>query len=598
MRPLPSEDARDQIRSRLNLVDIVQQHVRLRKQGRELWGVCPFHQEKTPSFHVSEQKQSWYCFSCQKGGDLFTFVQEIEKTDFRGALAILAEQAGVELPERSGAEQQRSQLRRRLLELNRLAAQYYEFVLHNLPAGEPGRELLARRGVGEDTARRFGLGYAPAGGNFAAFLSKRGHSLRDAGEAGLVRRGSQDFFQQRLVVPIRDERGQVVAFTGRTVVDGEPRKYMNTPETAAYSKGKVLFALDLARAGIEERGHAALMEGQFDVIVAHQFGVTNAIASSGTALTGDQLALLRRFTDEVVLMFDNDRAGQAAAEKAIVAAQEQQLRTRVARIDGDAKDPDEFLRAGGSWDAVLRAARPGWEWRVTEVRTGLNPHDPRDRELWVGKVRGVLAAIKDPVEQRTYAEVAIDKFEVGAQFSITPELLLTSLPAPSRGPARAPSAPDPPPPDGFAPPAPGNKLSKRVRYLLQVLSVRPEALDRVLGILDPADLTGDDRAAYLRMVNALQGGGLDGLEGELGEFPAEEQNLIREAWAKPPPIGEGAIDNVVKHINRESLYRRHRAMKRDLAEAERRGDPAQVEALEAQLKELSERIPGLETKVG
>jgi hypothetical protein len=137
-----------------------------------------------------------------------------------------------------------------------------------------------------------------------------------------------------------------------------------------------------------------------------------------------------------------------------------------------------------------------------------------------------------------------------------------------------------------------------VRYLLQVLSVRPEALDRVLGILDPADLTGDDRAAYLRMVNALQGGGLDGLEGELGEFPAEEQNLIREAWAKPPPIGEGAIDNVVQHINRESLYRRHRAMKRDLAEAERRGDPAQVEALEAQLKELSERIPGLETKVG
>src|SRR5215472_8694457 len=222
MRPLPSEDARDQIRSRLNLVDVVQQHVRLRKQGREHWGVCPFHQEKTPSFHVNEQKQSWYCFSCQKGGDMFTFVQEIEKTDFPGALRILADQAGVELVERSGQAHQQSQLRRRLLDLNQLAARYYEHVLWSLPAGEPGRQLLQRREVDEETGRRFGLGYAPGSANLTAFLRNRGHSLQDAGEAGLVRSG-RDFFQQRLVVPIRDERGQVLAFTGRTVVDGEPR---------------------------------------------------------------------------------------------------------------------------------------------------------------------------------------------------------------------------------------------------------------------------------------------------------------------------------------------------------------------------------------
>src|SRR5262249_13154553 len=214
---------------------------------------------------------------------------------------------------------------------------------------------VERREVGEETARRFGLGYAPGGGNLTAFLRKRGHSLQDAGEAGLVR-GGRDYFQQRLVVPIRDERGQVLAFTGRTVVDGEPRKYVNTPETPAYSKGRVLFALDLARNAIQERGHAVLMEGQFDVIVGHRFGVVNAIASSGTALTGDQLALLRRFTDEVVIVFDNDRAGRAAAEKAIELAQEHQVRSRVAGIDGDAKDPDEFLRGGGSWDTVLSGA--------------------------------------------------------------------------------------------------------------------------------------------------------------------------------------------------------------------------------------------------
>jgi DNA primase len=596
MRPLASEDARDQVRSRLNLVDVVQQHVRLQKRGRELWGICPFHSEKTPSFHVSEQKQSWYCFSCQKGGDLFTFVQEIEKTDFVGALRILADMAGVELPERSGPAQQRSALRRRLLELNRLAAQYYEYVLQSMPAGEAGRQLLARREVGEETARRFGLGYAPAGGNFAAFLRKRGHSIPDALEAGLVRRGGDDYFQQRLVVPIRDERGQVLAFTGRTVLDGEPRKYVNTPETVAYSKGKVLFALDLARSAIEERGHAVLMEGQFDVIVAHQFGVGNAIASSGTALTGDQLGLLRRFTEEVVLMFDNDRAGRAAADKAIELAQEHQVRTRVGRIEGDAKDPDEFLRGGGSWDAVLRESRPGWEVRVSDVCEGLNPHEPRDRELWVGRVRQVLAAIRDQVEQRTYAEVAIRKFEVGAQFSITPEMLLSALPAPPRPGARAsapPEPPEPPPPDGLAPPPVGNKLSHSVGFLLAVLAVRPEALERVLGILDPADLEDGDRAAYLRIVGALERGGLEALGQELDEFPPEEQILVRRAWAAPPPgveeVGDRMVEEMVHTIRRESLARRRQALRKALAEAERRQDYEEAVVIGQQLNELRER---------
>jgi DNA primase len=594
MRPLPSEDARDQIRSRLNLVDVVQQHVRLRKQGRELWGICPFHQEKTPSFHVSEQKQSWYCFSCQKGGDLFTFVQEIEKTDFRGALAILAEMAGVDLPERSTGDQKRSQLRRRLLDLNRLAAQYYEYVLHSLPAGEAGRQLLARRGVDEDVARRFGLGYAPGGGSFAAFLTKRGHSMRDAMEGGLVRRGSQDFFQQRLVVPIRDERGQVVAFTGRTVVDGEPRKYMNTPETPAYSKSKVLFGLDLARTAIEERGHAVLMEGQFDVIVGHQFGVANAIASSGTALTGDQLALLRRFTDEVVLMFDNDRAGRAAAEKAIELAQDHQLRTRVATIAGEAKDPDEFLRGGGSWDEVLRDARPGWEVRVSDACEGLNPHEPRDRELWMDGVRRVLTLIKDQAEQWTYAEVAIRKFEVGAQFGITPEKLLANLPAPSRIRERAAVAVVDPRVDGLEQPLAGNKLSHSVGSLLAVLVLRPEALERVLGILDPADLEADDRAAYLRVVGALERGGLDALGQDLGEFPLEEQSLVRRAWAAPPPgveeVGDLMVEEMVHTIRRESLVRRRQALRKALAEAERRQDLEQAVVIGRQLNELRERI--------
>src|SRR5919204_2541506 len=353
-----SDDAVNQVKARVNLVDVVSQQVRLTKRGREFIGLCPFHQEKSPSFTLNEQMQSWYCFGCQKGGDLFTFVELIDKTDFRGALESLAEKSGVELEKQTGAARERSQLRRRMIDLNRLAAQYYEHVLWATEAGKPGRLLLETRGVSEETARKFQLGYAPGAENFAKFLSKRGRSLADADAAGLIRRG-RDFFQERLVVPIRDERGQPLAFTGRTVRAGEPRKYVNSPETAAYVKGGVLFALDIAREGIEKAGHAVLMEGQFDVIVAHQFGVDNAIASSGTALTEDQVRLLKRFTEEVLLVFDSDNAGKTAAFRAIEVAERGGLRTRVGTLPAG-KDPDEFLRDGGQWQPVVARAPAGW----------------------------------------------------------------------------------------------------------------------------------------------------------------------------------------------------------------------------------------------
>jgi DNA primase len=584
MRPPPLEDVRDRIRLRVNLVEVVQQHVRLRKQGREYVGLCPFHQERTASFSVNEQKQSWYCFGCQRGGDVFAFVALIEKTDFAGALRILAEMAGVDLPERGRAGgERRAELRRRILDLNRLAAQYYEYVLHALPAGEPGRSLLERRRVDEATARRFGLGYAPGGASLAAFLRSRGRSLEEAQAAGLVRNG-RDYFQRRLVVPIRDERGQPVAFTGRTVLADEPRKYVNSPETPVYVKGRVLFGLDLARTEIEARGRAVLVEGQFDVISAHQHGLTNAVASSGTALTADQLRLLRRFTEEVVLLFDNDRAGRIAAERAVGLAQEEGLRVRMARIPGQAKDPDEFFRAGGDWEALLRDAQPGWETMIRDRIEGLNSRAPGDRELGVRRIREVLGQIQDPAEKDTYAEFA------GRLFDIDPRLLLAREPVPSRG--RRPAGPPPEsvPSDRLTPSVPGNKLSKSVGYLLQVLAVRPEALGRVQGGLDPETLEGDDRAAYLRVVSALERSGVEGLEGELEHLPAELQNLVRRAWAAPPPeTGDQVVDELVARLRQESLRRRRREIIRGLEEAERRQDHARAQALAMELKRLRER---------
>ncbi len=585
MPPPASDDTVDQIRTRLNLLEVVQQHVRLRKQGRELWGLCPFHQEKTASFHVNEQKQSWFCFGCQKGGDMFEFVELIEKTDFRGALRILAEMAGVELPERTPGAQQRSQLRRRLIELNELAARYYEYVLHQLDAGEPGRQLLGQRGVDAETARRFGLGYAPGGSGLAAFIQKRQHSMADAIAGSLVRHRGQDFFQRRLVVPIRDERGQVVAFTGRTVEAGEVRKYVNSPDTPAYSKGRVLFGLDLAKKEIEARSHAVIMEGQFDVMVGHQFGVTNAIASSGTALTDDQLKLLRRFTDEAVLVFDNDAAGRRASTRAVELAQKHELRTRVARGMGDAKDPDEFLRNGGVWDEVLKEARPGWEVMVRDAIEGLNTRSPGDREVGIRRIREVLRMISDPAERDTYTELG------GRLFDIPPQLLKVAERAAGDGRSAGAAVEAAQPQTGLNGSAAGKKVSNRVAYLLQVIAARPEALSRVLGILDPADLQEDDQAAYLRMVSALERGGLDALGSELAEFPAEEQGLVRRAWASPPPsVDDEVVDKLVLHIKRDAQRRQRLAIIDSLTEAERRRDRAQIELLEAQLNELKGRI--------
>jgi DNA primase len=575
---LSLEDARDQIRSRLNLLEVVQQHVRLRRQGREWIGLCPFHQEKTPSFTVSEPKQSWYCFGCQRGGDVFAFVEQIEKVDFMGAMRILAEAAGVPLPERGdGAAARRSELRRRILELNRLAARYYAYVLERLEAGAPGRELLEQRRVGPETARRFGLGYAPGGRSLALFLARRGHSSLDAQEAGLVRRDGRDYFQQRLVVPIRDERGQVVAFTGRTVLAEEPRKYVNTPETPAYVKGRVLFALDLARTDIEARGHAVLMEGQFDVISAHQAGVGNAVASSGTALTEEQLRLIRRFTDQVVLVFDSDQAGRAAAEKAVRLAQEAGLSSRIARIQGGAKDPDEYFRAGGPWDPVLAAARPGWETMIRDRLEGLNPHTPEGQQLAVRRIREVLAQIRDPADRAGYAELA------GGLIDLSPVLLLAGLAA--GPPARRPA--EPVPSDRLAPRGSGINVSKGVGYLLQALAVRPEALERVRGALDADDLEEADRAAYLRLVSALERGGPEVLERELDGFPPGEQNLVRSAWAAPPPgLDDQVIDDVVARLREQARRRRRRELTRALREAERRQDREATVAIETELRAL------------
>ena len=580
---LSSDDAFAEVKAKVDLVKVVQEHVRLTKRNKDYWGLCPFHQEDSPSFHVNPQRQSWYCFGCERKGDVFTFVELIEKTDKRGALQLLAERAGVELKKLSPEQKDKADLRKRTLAMLKLAAQYYAYVLWKMPAGEPGRRLLESRHVAEETARRFQLGYAPAGRGFAEYLRAKGRSLADALEAGLMRRDGTDFFAERLAIPIRDERGQVLAFTARAVRQDEQKKYINSPDSPTYIKGRVIFGLDLARDQIAHQGNAALVEGQFDVITAHQFGVGNAVASSGTALTEDQVRLLKRFTDELLLVFDSDRAGRAAMRKAATLAAAHGMRTRVVTLP-DAKDPDEFLRAAGPdaaarWDELVAKAPSGFEAGMADDSAGLNPSNPNQVELVAGRLREWIRQFPDGLRDG-YAETA------ERHTGISRHLLLRD-PEPT---------PAPRPTNGAAARIPGKKLTA-ARYLVQLLAVRPSAFDRVRTRLTPEELDSGDRDVFIRMLGSYDRGGPAGLEADLALYPPEEQDLIRRAWAAPPPnVDDEVAVELAERIRLDNMKGMHSGIIRELSEAERGRDSERVARLEAEARELARAITDMERR--
>ncbi|MGH7777803.1 MAG: DNA primase [Candidatus Dormibacterales bacterium] len=586
-----ADDVVAQVKSRNDLVEVVAEHVRLRRQSREWVGLCPFHQEDSPSFTVNPQTQVWFCFGCSKGGDLIRFVELIEHTDFKGALQVLADRAGIEISrDRPGLDRRRLELKRRILEVNELAARYYEYVLHSTPAGSPGRELLEARAVGQEAARRFQLGYAPGGRSLVSFLAKKGVSGAEAAAAGLVRSDGRDAFGRRLMVPIRDERGRHLAFTGRTVEAGVRAKYVNSRETAAYVKGSVLFALDLARAAVEGAGFAVVMEGQFDVITAHALGVENAVASSGTALTEDQMRLLKRFTDEVVLAFDADDAGRAAALRTVGLAAAAGLRTRVVAYAG-AKDPDEFLRAGPDaprrWAELVARAVQGWEFKLAAAQRGLNPTNPRDFEVALSRLRADLPTLGDPALQELYRNRAAE------WLGVAPGHVEAGPQGGGAGRVKQGSAQ---PSNGRPAQAAGRRMSPGV-YLLQVLAVRPEAASRVRALLRPEDLAEGERPTYLKMLDAIDRDGPEALGGELAEFDETEQELIRRARASaPPPVDDGTVDSVVLQLKRGALEARLTGLRGEIQEAERRGDLRRAEELQAVHAGVGRELEAMKTR--
>src|SRR5437868_14764289 len=490
--PTVKQDAVQEIKDRLDLVDLVSEHLRLQKAGRDLKGLCPFHQEKTPSLYVSPEKQLWHCYGCQKGGDHFTFIQDIEHVDFRGALRMLAEKTGVVLEESPGAGRQR-ELKRTIQRLNGLAAQYFHHILLENPAGQRALIQLESRGVTRASMTEFQLGFAPAGhrkDNLVRFLKKHGATDSEMVEAGLAMRpegGGElwDRFRQRIIIPIHDERGELIAFGGRVIDDSNQPKYLNTSQTALYDKGRTLFNRHRARKSIHELKHAVLMEGYFDAITAWQAGVTNVVTTSGTALGEHQVRLLKRETQELVLAFDRDDAGLNATQRAIELASRSGIYIKVVRVP-QGKDPDDYLRAQpDGWPNLREHALPEWEYLLRQALASLDLTDARERRRGAELVIPVLAKIPEASVLEIYAQQA------AGWLRIEPAALLRDVHALKSGakfPSSAAAAKFPSPSGGgqgggSQPNNGATQATKDEGYLLGLLIERPDLVPEIAGEL-------------------------------------------------------------------------------------------------------------------
>ena len=342
----------EEVRLRSDIVDVISRYVNLRKKGRYYIGLCPFHQERTPSFTVTPDKQIFYCFGCHAGGDVFKFLMLKERLAFDEAVRLLAQQAGVAVPLAQEKLQQGTEKKNaHLYKIIALARDFFCESLLTHRAAEPARKYLEKRGLPAEIIERFQLGYAlPGRSSLLVHLSSKGFRAEDVVRAGLAVVGDggkyYDRFSQRIIFPIWDPAGRVVGFSGR-VLDGSQPKYINTPETPFFYKGNLLYGLHLARAAIKEKGFAVIVEGYMDVIAAHQYGLCNTVASMGTSLTSEQVKLLKHYTKNVYVAYDADAAGVAAACRGMDLLQEMGCRVRVVTVP-EGKDPDEFLRKKGA----------------------------------------------------------------------------------------------------------------------------------------------------------------------------------------------------------------------------------------------------------
>jgi DNA primase len=420
----------EEIKQRVDLVELIGRTVQLKRAGSLFRGLCPFHTEKTPSFFVRPSTNTWHCFGCDRGGTAFDWLMQREQLDFAEALRVLAQQTGVELPARRQPEEE--ELHHRLLLILERSQTYYQGLLRGT-SGTRARQYLERRGINDDTARMFGLGYAGSGGGLLRYLEQEGFSneqeLQAAGVISVSDDGRPfDFFRDRVLFPIRDSQGRTIAFGGRSLEEGAVPKYLNSRDTLLFHKQETLFAYDQARRSVGQERQAVIVEGYMDALMAHQHGYRNVVATLGTAITDHHLRQLKRQVDDIVLALDPDAAGQAATHRALQLADET-LRTGLTPVVGpnrrqqryvpsravrlrvltlpEGKDPDELIRSDpAAWPALVRDATPVIDFVLQRVGARYDLSTAQGRSAAADEIAQVLAGIASPIEQDYYVQEA------------------------------------------------------------------------------------------------------------------------------------------------------------------------------------------------
>lgn len=412
-----SEDLIEEVRMKNDIVDVISGYVKLQKKGSSYFGLCPFHNEKSPSFSVSRQKQMYYCFGCGAGGNVFTFIMEYENFTFVEALKMLAERAGVELPEMEYSKEakEKADLRATLLEINKLAAKYFYAQLKS-QSGSVGYQYLKKRGLSEETITAFGLGYSNKySDDLYRYLKTKGYSDTLLAKAGLIsideKNGVYDKFWNRVMFPIMDVNNHVIGFGGRVMGDAKP-KYLNSPETEVFDKSRNLYGLNRARTS--RKSYFLICEGYMDVISLHQAGFTNAVASLGTALTTGHASLIKRYVNEVYLTYDSDEAGTKAALRAIPILREAGISAKIIRME-PYKDPDEFIKNRGAeaFEERIAKARNGFMFSIEVLEKQFDMNSPEGKTAFYNEVARRLGEFEEEIERNNYIEAVAEKYQVG-----------------------------------------------------------------------------------------------------------------------------------------------------------------------------------------
>ena len=412
-----SEEILEDIRQSSDIVDVISQYVSLKRSGRNFFGLCPFHNEKSPSFSVSPDKQIFHCFGCGVGGNIFTFISKIEGISFREAIEVLAEKANIQLPKlEDNTDSYKEELKAKVYKVNKFTADFYHKNLYK-PSSKLAQEYIKKRKLNNETLKSFQIGFSGKFDELYKALKQEGFGEQEILESGLVNKNDNgkfiDRYRNRLMFPICDARGRVIAFGGRVLDDSKP-KYINSPENVVYSKGRHLFGLNVAKKG--DTKTLLIVEGYMDVISLHQRGITNVVAALGTALTQQQGWLLRKNTEKVILGFDSDGAGQTAIVRSLEILQNMGCDMRVLQMEG-AKDPDEYILKFGvvRFQNLMQNAISLFEFKVKNLKKGLNLENSNDKIKFLNEIAKLLAKIDNTMEKEVYIEKISKTYDISKE---------------------------------------------------------------------------------------------------------------------------------------------------------------------------------------